>query len=374
MNNSFRVYAVDDEPGMRVLLEDMLSDQYEVDTFASAESCLERISADKPDMLLLDVTLPGIDGYELCRRIKGDIDTAGIPITFISGQDTIEALMRGYEAGGEDFIVKPFEPSALLSKVGVAQRIIGDQRRLREQASYATGAAMSAMTSIGELGIVIQFLRNSFGCNDIEALANAILDALGQYELDGAVMVRTTDEELCLSPHGRDLPLETSVLDYSRRLGRIFEVQKRSGYNYGGITLLVNNMPTDDPDRCGRIRDNLAILAEGADARRQAIEIDVANRRRQEGIMQAIGTLQVALERTQQGQKDNHFAVTHRLVEVQEDMMRSFVRLGLTDSQEHFMIDLVQQHVARILDLIDEGRDIVAELEQLIATLRNLAH
>lgn len=373
MSASFRIFAVDDEPGMRMLLEDMLSDDFSIETFATAESFLERLPTDKPDMLILDVGLPGMDGYEVCRRIKNDFDTSHIPVTFISGHDNIEALMSGYEAGGEDFIVKPFEPAALQRKVSVAQRIIGDQRQLRDQASYAQQAAMSAITSMGELGVVIQFLRSSFACNDARSLAQAILDALGQYGLDGAVQVRLGEECLTLSPQGQDLPLETSVLHYSRKFGRIFEVKQRSGYNFGGITLLVNNMPLDDPDRCGRIRDNLAILAEGADARCQAIQVEATNRRTQEGVIYAIEKLSATLQTMQDSQQKNQFAITQRLVEVQEDMVRKFVSLGLTDRQEHDMIELVRGHVSHILDLVDRGADIVAQLELLAENLRNLA-
>jgi DNA-binding response OmpR family regulator len=373
MTASFRIFAVDDEPGMRMLLEDMLSDEFSIETFANAESFLERMSSDKPDMLILDVGLPDIDGYEVCRRIKSDFDTSHIPVTFISGHDNIEALMSGYEAGGEDFIVKPFEPAALQRKVGVAQRIIGDQRQLRDQANYAQQAAMSAITSMGELGVVIQFLRSSFACNDAQSLAKAVIDALGQYGLDGAVQIRMGDETLSLSPEGQDLPLETSVLNYARKLGRIFEVQQRSGYNFGGITLLVNNMPLDDPDRCGRIRDNLAILAEGADARCQAIQIETANRRTQEGVLSALEKLRSTLSEMQDSQKTNQFAITQRLVEVQEDMVRTFVSLGLTDRQEHNMIELVRGHISHILDLVDRGADIVGQLELLADNLKNLA-
>ncbi|CAG1002373.1 partial Response regulator PleD, partial [Rhodocyclaceae bacterium] len=85
------IYAVDDEPQMRVLLDAILSDHYAVETFDSSEACLARLAIARPGMLLIDVGLPGIDGYALCRRIKDDAETAHIPVSFISGHDTIDA-------------------------------------------------------------------------------------------------------------------------------------------------------------------------------------------------------------------------------------------------------------------------------------------
>src|SRR3989338_8014055 len=150
MTQHFRIFVVDDESGMCSLLTSILADDYAVESYPSAEACRDRLPRQLPDMFLLDVGLPGEDGYEFCRRLKNSEQTRHIPVTFVSGHDTIDARLQGYEAGGEDFIVKPFAPEELLSRVKVAQRIQNEQAQLRAQAKFAERTAFSAMTSMGD--------------------------------------------------------------------------------------------------------------------------------------------------------------------------------------------------------------------------------
>lgn len=369
----FHVFVVDDEPLMLELTASVLEEGCCVETFATGGACLERTQVRVPDMFLLDVRMPGMDGYALCRALKDCPVTADVPVTFVSAFDTIEARLAGYEAGGEDFIVKPFEPAELLRKVQVARHIGEEKRQLREMAGMAQRTAFSAMTSMGELGTVLEFLRKSFACGDARTLAGAILDALGQYGLDGAVQVRLGGAAHCLSASGSDLPLETSILNHVRTQGRIFEFKSRSVYNYGGITVLVKNMPLDDPERCGRIRDNLAILAEGADARCQAIEAEAATRRTREGAGAALARVHAALDILRRRHQIAQCEHTQLLVEIQEGLMKSFISLGLTEGQENAMVDFVRAQFERLRSCSEDAVDISDQLESLAQDLQKLA-
>lgn len=373
MTQQFRIFAVDDDAMMVDLLKDVLSETHLVEAFSSAESCLQRLVAAVPDLFLIDVGLPGMDGYELCRAIKANPQWAKIPVTFVSGQDNIGAKLKGYAAGGEDFIVKPIEVDELLSKVQVARRIVGDQLSLREHARYAEHTAMSAMTNMGQLGTIIEFLRKTFSCTDGPDLAQAIVTVLEQYGLSSAVQIRLGSSSHCYSRLGTDLPLEAAVLDYVRGLGRVFESKERAAFNYGGISILVNNMPRDDEESCGRIRDNLAILSEGADARRQAIDLELANRRTQEGIRKALVKLHATLDEVRAGHRGEHQRITNLMVETEEAMVKSFVQLGLTDSQEHDQIDLIKRYIDRIAETISQGYEVTDQLERLATELKQLA-
>lgn len=373
MDKRFLVFIVDDEPLMLDAVQLVLEDDCELECFTSAAACLARLPERKPDMFLLDVLLPGIDGLELCRRLKENEETTALPVTFVSGYDTIETRLSCYEAGGDDFIVKPFNPDELRRKIAVARRILGEKKRLRETAGFAQRTAFSAMSSMGELGIVIEFLRRSFGCGGRTELARAMIDALGQYGLDGAVQIRLGSDALTLSNEGVDLPLETAVLNHVQHQGRIFEFGKRGVYNFGGVTLLVKNMPLEDAERCGRMRDNLALLAEGADARRQAIEVEQANRRTRDGIGEALDGLYRALETLRRGHQQEQSRYTLLMVDVQEAMSRAFVGLGLTDSQEAQLIDLIQAQMERLRERQEFDHQVATQIEQLGGALRALA-
>ena len=123
MDSDLRIFVVDDDPVILDVLSTLLGERWEVETFPSAEACLERTAVCLPQLFILDITLAGMDGLSLCRHFKDDWETQDIPAIFVSASDDMETRLSGYEAGGSDFIVKPFEPEELFHKVEVAARM-----------------------------------------------------------------------------------------------------------------------------------------------------------------------------------------------------------------------------------------------------------
>ena len=95
MHTDYRIFVVDDDATTRLLLSTMLGASFTVECFDTAEACLKRLDEQRPDLFLLDVGLPGIDGYELCRRIKAAPDTVQMPVVFLSGRDNPEDILAG---------------------------------------------------------------------------------------------------------------------------------------------------------------------------------------------------------------------------------------------------------------------------------------
>lgn len=373
MEHTNRLFVIEDDPCMSEMLAAILAECGIVECFATAEACLQRLPEQMPDIFIVDVGLPGMDGYQLSRELKADSTTAAPPILFISSNDTIEARLRGYEAGGKDFIVKPFDAATLVEKVRLAQHVVVQHKQLHARAADAEHTAFSAICTLGSLGAVIEFLRKSYACSNSIELGQELLAAISQYGLQGAVRIRIDEEAHCVSPQGTEVPLEASVLEYVSTLGRIFQFQKRAVFNYGGITLLISNMPIEDAERCGSLRDNLAILAEGADERRRILEIEGQKQQTRHGLLAAIETLQGTLDGIHQERRREQFSATHLVINVQEELVSSFVKLGLSENQENMIIEQVKRHIGKILDQIRQGDQVINQLEQLSKTLRSLA-
>ena len=372
MTGGLRVFVVDDDQTTLYVLAGMLQGACELETFSSAEACLARLAEVKPDLFLLDISMPVMDGYELCRRLKDDWETQDIPVLFVSAYDDSETRMLCYEAGGDDFIQKSFDRPELLGKLKVAKRILAEKKGLHEQAGYAQRTAMAAMVSMGELGVVLQFLSKSFACNTADELAGALLDAMRQYDLQAAVQMRLGDETLSLSQNGHNVPLEVSVLNHVRDSGRVFQFKSRCVFNYGRVTLMVNNMPVDDADRCGRIRDNGALLAEGADARLRAIESDLLAQRRRDGIEKALPRLYRTLDGVQENYRRNCFELTQVMIDFQETLTKAFVHLGLMEKQEEQVSNMANDFMLRVVGTQDASLEIVGQLERLADDLKVL--
>ena len=124
MNAKARILAVDDQPHNLRLLVDLLSAKgYEVVTAASGAEALAKIESARPDLVLLDVIMPNMSGYEVCRKIREMPETAVLPIVMITALDPGEERVKGLDAGADDFLAKPVNQAELLARVRSLLRI-----------------------------------------------------------------------------------------------------------------------------------------------------------------------------------------------------------------------------------------------------------
>ena len=125
---------VDDDASNRVLLTRTLEGQgYEIQEAASGEEALELVRALKPTLILLDVVMPGLDGYEVCRRLRADPATQDCALVFLSAMGSAEDKVRGLELGGVDYLAKPFDRREVAARVETHVRIATLRRELRER-------------------------------------------------------------------------------------------------------------------------------------------------------------------------------------------------------------------------------------------------
>src|SRR3954463_6471255 len=118
-----KLLVIDDSPDIQALLLVRLKDEPITLHFASSgEEGLAMAAELKPDVILLDVHMPGTDGYEVCRKFKANPQTINTPIIFISGADSTEEKIQGLELGAADYVTKPFDPAELRARVRASLR------------------------------------------------------------------------------------------------------------------------------------------------------------------------------------------------------------------------------------------------------------
>jgi PleD family two-component response regulator len=118
------VLVVDDTPdNLAVLVRTLGGAGYEVLAAENARETLEIVQESTPDIFLLDVMLPEMDGFTLCRRLKEDKRTVDIPVLFITARTSTQDVLRGFDAGGVDYITKPVNPAELLARVRTHVRL-----------------------------------------------------------------------------------------------------------------------------------------------------------------------------------------------------------------------------------------------------------
>ena len=142
----YKVMVIDDEDNLRQALEQLLvSNGYAFCGAKDAESGLDLLASEHPDLLLLDVMLPGTNGFDLCRRMREE--GRRIPIVFLSAKGDIVDKSIGFKAGGDDYVVKPFSPDELLL------RIEANIRRHKDTIDFARCRNREGVACIGDLEV-----------------------------------------------------------------------------------------------------------------------------------------------------------------------------------------------------------------------------
>ncbi|MBO6097250.1 MAG: response regulator [Bacteroidales bacterium] len=128
--STYSVLAVDDIPLNLLLVQKMLARyNFKMRTAANGQQALDAVAAEKPDLILLDLMMPGIDGFEVIRRLKNDPQTADIRIVILSALNSNEDVVKGFNMGADDFIMKPIIMEKLLSCVVTQLQVVESKRR-----------------------------------------------------------------------------------------------------------------------------------------------------------------------------------------------------------------------------------------------------
>ncbi len=193
------ILVVDDTPENIDVLRGVLKGHYTVRVAINGEQALKRCLVDRPpDLVLLDVMMPGMDGFEVCRRLKADARTAGIPVIFVTAMNEVQDQVQGFEAGGVDYINKPVTPAIVLARV---------RTHLQLRATY-------------------RFIRDTFGRYLSDEVVDRLISSPEGLQLGGEkryVTVMMADLRGFTSI-GERLPPETVVSMINIFLGRMTEV------------------------------------------------------------------------------------------------------------------------------------------------------
>ena len=362
MSNETTIVAVDDDLFMRHLMADILGDAFRVVTLSSGEACLEWLQSHQADLILLDAKMPGMDGYTTCQELKAGQAEAP-PVIFVSSADGLKDRLLGYDAGGDDYLVKPFEPRELLTKVTAMLQAGENRRHLKEQVEYAQCTAMTAMTSMGEMGVLLQSLQRFNGCRELASLGEAVTKGLTEYGLEGVVRVRTPLDSAVVSTRGQPTPLEIAAVDNVAGMGRIVEFRSRMSVSYENLTLLVSNCPVDDDARRGRLRDHLAVLAEGAAGRADAIHRDQI-------VARAVSAATAALAELDASQRATRSGTSQAVQNMTAALEKAYLSVALTEQQEDHMVGIVRQGVDRIMHSVSTDFDLQQHLTKLVRDLQ----
>jgi len=246
----FRVLVVDDDPDMVAFLARLLQREgMEVETAANGDAALAQVASAMPDLVLLDVMMPGASGFDVCRRLKSDEATALVPVVLVTSLEDSDSRVRGIEAGADDFLSKPIKREELMARVKTLRRLHETRKELESRRLAAEVQRKEA-------------IRKAFSRYISPRLADRIADAAGEQgdPFQGRAQ-RTNVVALFADLRGfTRLTEKTEVGAVVGMLNEYFAVLTEATYqhdgtifNMAGDSLLVGfNVPFPPPDAAAR--------------------------------------------------------------------------------------------------------------------------
>lgn len=350
MSHAIKLMAVDDNETNLDILEESLNDAYSLELVSSGSECLSKLEKDEPNIILLDVNMPNMNGYETCEKIKADPNTSNIPVIFVSALNSLDERMKGYDAGGEDFITKPFDSKELCAKIEVTLRNQHIQHEKDLQVKDAMTTAMVAMSNASELGKIMQFLEKTYDCSSYEALAREVINTTDSFGLNCLVQIRGQGESYFADTTGIVKPLEVDLLERLRHGDKIFSFKSRTLFNFSCVSLLVKTMPEQ-----GNLQDSLAILLNGVESQINFIDLEQQKLAQNNQIEKMLKNTHKSLEKLK-SQFAEHKSRGAKIVRtLLEEFEINLLTLGLDDDQEQYFISTIDREMTKVMALYEFG-------------------
>jgi len=239
MAGQHTILAVDDEPINLAVINELLEDHYNILTAENGQACLELVNETPPDLILMDVNMPLLDGIETCKQLKEDFNTASIPIIFVSALSSHKEKMVGYKAGAEDYVCKPFDGDELFAKVALTLSASAAIAEYEKNSSETMNMAMTALSTAGNVGTALQFSNASLLTSTADELAELLLE---HYSIYGLIVTLRYAQENSIKFYSHSLPVsevEKKLMNQANEQGRFIDFGKRTLVNYERISVLI---------------------------------------------------------------------------------------------------------------------------------------
>lgn len=362
-----KVLVVDDDSMIRAFYELCLAEQYEVHSAGSGEEALEVGKMIMPDLILLDVEMGGMNGYETCRKLR---EFTSAPIVFATALTTLEEHLKAFDAGGDDVMTKPLVPEILLRKVALAINTKHTQQKLAEEKALLQTMATNMVSTMGESGVLMNFVRANLTCRSYQELAQKLSAAIRDFGLEGSLVLRNGNENTYWATHGEPTSLEVSILEQAGKMGEIFQFKRNLAVNYDQVCIVISNMPEEESERSGRIRENLAILAETTVAFCENVEMRKTSMARAENMQIALFEATKTIESLRDQQLQLLMDVRLLLDGLTDKIERSYSWLNTTNEQERAISSSMNESVQQILDVLAIGNQMSGQFASVVNILR----
>lgn len=370
MSNSDSILVVSQKPDVAIQLQSVRFKH--ISLVQNAEEAKTKLSITCPSVLVfhnVDVT----DVKDVCHFMQYQTNNHQTRVVCRTHDFSDAAPL--YRAGADVILPADMDASAFQLQLQKLLHRHSNEKRLHEQSSQASTAAMTAIQSNSELGRVIQFVENSYLIGSQSSLLNELITMLKDLGLNASILSHSAGvEENFVSSQQTQVPiLEQELLLSARHRGRIVEFGKRVVFNFQHLSVLVKNMPINDDLEYGRYIDLLPTLLSAADAKFKLIDSESSLYQQANDCLGAFHQLRKTIFELAQNQHCQSEEALSELDSLTQDINLQLPVLGLEDDQERFLQQSLESSIRRISSAFNSSASNTAALLTTVDTIQELS-
>jgi DNA-binding response OmpR family regulator len=372
--NRKKILVVDDDRFAQKLVGRALSDVYQIRCADDGDQGLMLALEWMPNAILLDVEMPGKTGYEVCEIIRREPRIAKIPVIFLSGNSSLREKMLGFEAGADDYLVKPFEAEFLRAKVAKIVGTFLEHQELNKKANDAQGMVFEALTSSAELGRALRFVEHTYALGQFDDLAQALFKVMAEFDLVTSVSFLSASGARYYSSNSSVIsPLEKELLELLHNQGRFVDFGCRTFVNYRQVSLLIKNMPLNNMERYGRIKDTVPFILGAVDGKVRSLDLHHLLLNQSDSMSKSVDVIGTTLSNLTSEVAKGQSRINEIIRFLLSDLDFHLPRLGLEVDQEKYILEKITTAFNDTLSQMNQSLHVSQSLENIVRLLQHLA-
>lgn len=372
MSGVYKLLIVEDDKLAAKLLNSKLANDFQLEIKDTGAAAIAFAEAELPDVILLDIELPDMTGYEICDHLKRQPATQKIPICFFSSKESLREKMIGYESGADDYLIKSTPMDEVKLRLNLLAKRYEEEIAKTQQAYVAAEVAKEALTSTSEMGQAMQFIEHCMAAANYDQIAQHFFKLCLGLRVKTVLLMETPIGFDCFSSEGEVKPLEREVIARLKTDKRFTDFGMRTQINYPKISLLIKNMPMDDRERYGRYKDLFPAVLGAMNAKIQSLESKFMMTDQLNSLGTSFVEINTSLSELSQVIEKSQQKGIQLMRKMLHEMTLELPSMGLDDDQEVFLLDKVDKAIEEATQNMDIQENVQVVFQQILLKLQGL--
>lgn len=343
---------------------------FSADVAASAQDVARMMAGKRYRIVVMDLINDSPIDLMSCQALLQQECMHTVPLVALTTDYSVNDKVKALEIGCDDLIDSKTTPDEVYARItkSIFHQIANSQ--LNQRLLLATETARNAMVDNSDLGANIQFLLQVQNCDNLDQLGQQFFATIQRYGLSCSLQMRSEMGKKDMEAHGMAKHLESQLLFQLKDSGRYVDFGPRTIVNYDRVSLLIKNMPVDDPEKYGSIKDNTFCLVQGINARILALEDRFKLLMEKEALHKLANDVRAVMGSLKIAYQDVMREIAGEVENVAERLEHRLPHLALTEVDEQFIYELSSKLVVDTNRIFNEGLKVDELFERLENTVK----